>query len=301
MNNFLSIDIGGTFIKSALIDEQGQIISRDRVKTPQTELAFKKIFHEIIQANYDKIIGVGVCCPGKVNSQTGVVYYGGALTYLHRFDFKSIINEKFSLLFSIVNDGKAAALAESWLGQLKGINNGAVVVLGTGVGGGLIINGKLYQGSHFQAGELSFILQTAFTEDENAILGNTGSAVNFIKRASLILGFDDNTDGVRVFSELNQVSRQSNLYQAFIDYCQQIAYVIVQLQVILDLDKIVIGGGISAQPLVIQEIQYQYNRYQERLPIFKKNFHSIKIAACQFQNDANLIGAVYPILNEIYK
>ena len=109
---------------------------------------------------------------------------------------------------AVTNDGKAAALAEWWLGNLKGIQNGAAITLGTGLGGGVIVEGKLIQGAHFQAGELSFLLNATKRSDapENAeqpnnqgltlqqLAGFSGSAVAMIRRSAQLLGLADLAD-----------------------------------------------------------------------------------------------------------
>ena len=74
---------------------------------------------------------------------------------------------------------------------------------------------------------------------------------------------------------------------------------IINLQVTLDLDKLVIGGGISAQPILIQEIKYQYRSVRKQLPLLEMNFKEISIEACLYGNEANLLGAVYNLLLSI--
>ena len=81
---------------------------------------------------------------------------------MHGFDLKGYFRNTYGKGCTIINDGKAAALCELWLGNLRGITNGIVLTLGTGVGGGIIIDGKLHQGTTFQAGELSFMTQDPF-------------------------------------------------------------------------------------------------------------------------------------------
>ena len=124
---------------------------------------------------------------------------------------------------AVTNDGKAAALAEWWLGNLKGIQNGAAITLGTGLGGGVIVEGKLIQGAHFQAGELSFLLNATKRSDapENAeqpnnqgltlqqLAGFSGSAVAMIRRSAQLLGLADLADGKAVFDAINQKSHRS--------------------------------------------------------------------------------------------
>lgn len=159
---------------------------------------------KIIQNFEGKINGVGISCPGRIDKKTGCVYNGGALTFLHNVGLRAFVEESFKLPCAVSNDGKAAALAELWLGNLKNIQNGAAITLGTGVGGGLIMNGKLIEGSHFQAGELSFLLRTPEKVDRTNTIGYTGSAVHFIETAAKKLQLEDQNDGTRVFEAINK-------------------------------------------------------------------------------------------------
>ena len=158
-SNYLSIDIGGTNIKLALIDHSGQIQSKKQVRTPHEYGEFIATLENEIELVQNEIRGIAFCCPGKVDTETGMISFGGALPFLDGISFIDEFQPKFDVPVSVINDGKAAALSELWLGNLNGIENGLALVLGTGIGGGLILDGKLYQGKNFQAGELSFMMK----------------------------------------------------------------------------------------------------------------------------------------------
>ena len=105
---------------------------------------------------------------------------------------------------SALNDGKAAALAELATGRLKGVTNGAALVLGSVLGGGIIINDKLFQGSHFQAGELTFLLSLQMKKlDPSLMQGTTLSAVGLITKVNEILASLDLKDGLLAFKAIN--------------------------------------------------------------------------------------------------
>lgn len=158
---YLGIDIGGTNIKSGLVDKSGQITNQYKLKTPQNlpdlKLAIIDIVNQAQALVGDQLKGVGFSSPGRVVSETGVVHVGGAIPFIDGLNFKHFIKENFGLPAAAINDGKAAAQAELWQGHLTDVENGLVLLLGTGVGGGIVLNGQLHQGSHFQAGELSYM------------------------------------------------------------------------------------------------------------------------------------------------
>lgn len=105
---------------------------------------------------------------------------------------------------SAENDAKAAALCEQWLGELKGVDTGAVMTLGTGVGGGIVVGGKLLHGSSFQAGELSWMItnQEAGLKEMAAYTGARCSAVRMVKRVNQELGNEDLADGLAAFAAI---------------------------------------------------------------------------------------------------
>ena len=295
---FLSIDIGGTYIKHALINGSGQIISLEKISTP-TELGhFKKALATIVTYHQDTIKAIAISSPGKIDSENGVIYHGGSLTFLHEFQIKSFMEKLTQLPCHIMNDGKAAALAELWLGQLKGIQNGGVMTLGTGVGGGLILDGTLHSGSHFQAGELSFMFLSAnYPADVSTIAGARGSAVNFIKQAASALALADSLDGKTVFNELEKKNTQ--IYPLFESFCRDIAFIIINLQSVVDLEKIAIGGGISAQPLLVEEIKKQYLGILNSIPLLSSMLTPVELTTCHFRNEAGLLGALYHLLEKL--
>ena len=292
--NYLSIDIGGTNIKLALINHSGQIQSKKQVRTPHEYSEFIATLENEIELVQDEIRGIAFSCPGKVDTETGLISFGGALPFLDGISFIEEFQEKYQVHVSVINDGKAAALSELWLGNLNGIENGLALVLGTGIGGGLIRDGKLYQGKNFQAGELSFLMKQSGKPSFEDMYGMTGSAVGLVKKVNLELGTEDTKDGAAAFEAINQ--KDPSVYPIFEAFAKEIAYMICNVQAILDLEKIVIGGGISAQPIVTEEIRKQYRAVRAELPFLEATLTEVEIDSCRFLNDANLLGALYQLL-----
>jgi len=140
--------------------------------------------------------------PGKVDHHDETIYGGGALQFLDQVNLPAAL--QLAVPVSVENDGKAAALAELWLGNLKNVQNGAAVVLGTGVDGGLILNGQLYAGSHFQAGELSFmVLDTDLSNQANQA-----------EKSSLSEFLVWTNSGLKFTPEMTVDERQAAMYQA---------------------------------------------------------------------------------------
>lgn len=296
---YLGIDIGGTHIKCAKVYGNGEMGEKHKVDTP-SDLSglLDQIDHLFNLYEREDILSVAMSLPGKVDSREGVVYFGGSLDYLHQFNFKKHFKEKYQKKCTIINDGKAAALCELWLGNLKNTKNGMVLTLGTGVGGGIIIDGKFHQGSHFQAGEFSFLNKNVFNHDRQNIVGFELSAVNFIENSSQLLDLSKPYDGKLVFKEINKKSN-NDLIEFFENYCRSIVNLIINLQAILDVEKVLIGGGISEQPSLIEEIRTQYKLIREQSYVYGHMFEPLLIDTCAFKNDSNILGAVFADIRKI--
>ena len=297
--NYLSIDIGGTYTKFGLIDHSGNFVKTWKQPTAKTLTSFKQMLQNEIQTQESKIKGIAMSCPGRVDSTSGYIYTGGSLLFLYDFAIKEWLRTITALPFSIINDGKAAALAEWWIGNLKEIENGAAVVLGTGIGGGLILDNRLYQGPHSQAGELSFLIRQSEVKEKSQMYGYHGSAVRFINEATKIVGTSSD-DYKKVFEVLAEKSDEE-LGKLFKNYCRTIAVILVNMQVLLDLEKIVIGGGISAQKLLIDTVNEQYEQLLVEEPLLKQTFSKMMIEGCAFRNSSNLLGALYQLLQQLDK
>jgi len=287
--NYLTIDIGGTYIKHALVNEKFELSQRRKIKTPRDK---ESLINAIIgiTSEQENLDGVSICCPGKVTTD-GVIYYGGMLTFMHETPLAQIVSEKLAIPCTVINDGKAAALAEHAMGNLKGISNGIAMILGSGVGGGLIINNQLFMGHNSQAGEFSFMIKDEFAKPllKNTV-GAELSAVNFVQSCAKILGLEDLDDGQKVFEEIAK-GENTVLLEIYRKYCRKVAALILNLQAVYDNEKLVIGGGVSAQDILVDEILTQYHNILDEMEIIGKMIKPLKIERCAFSNDANLLGA----------
>ncbi|KRM27665.1 ROK family protein [Schleiferilactobacillus harbinensis] len=293
---YLSIDIGGTNIKYALMDGAGKILEKGTEPTPNGGLLqFMAMLTEVVNRYADQIKGVAVAAPGKVGVDHRTIHFGGALPFLDGLDLRKALAGVFDGPIVVENDGKAAALAELWLGNLKGIQNGAAIVLGTGIGGGVILDGRLLYGSHQQAGEFSF-MSSHYDEPQfiKAAAGSTGSAVRMVRTIGTVAQLADPGDGHAVFELVN--AQKEPAWTIFKEFAQRIAALILSIQAVVDVDRYVIGGGISAQPIVVTQINQAYSDLLKENEIIEKTLTRPEIVTAKFQNDANLFGALYSYL-----
>ena len=288
----LAIDFGGTQVKSALVSEQFAIEkSLPTQSSPQNLEQAIDVIDQIVTSVEVDLSGIAISVLGTVDTEEGVIYHGGLLRFFHGFRIKEVLEAKYHLPVMALNDGKAAALAELATGHLQGVTNGAALVLGSGLGGGFIINGKLFQGSHFQAGELTFLLPVQMEKvDPSLMRGMTLSAVGLITKVNEVLGNSDLKDGLAAFKAIN--AGDKTVYSLFESYCRNLAITILNLQTIFDVETFVIGGGISAQPILIEEVNRQFDKVHHEIDFIGKIIKRPEIVACH-HNGANLIGAAY--------
>ena len=296
----LSIDIGGTRIKSAVMNENAQILKQSDVPSPRSsESELMQTMQEIIRTNQAGVQGIAVCMPGKIDPGRGMVLGAGSFPFLKDYPLAERLSALSGLPVSLCNDGKSAAAAELWQGSMKGIRNGLVYVIGTAIGGGIIINGEVLNGPHFLAGELSNILidktRRGFSLDNIAARqgGSYGMLLNYRQKT----GSTDMIDGREFFRRLE--AGEAAAKNVFEDFCRFTAANLLSLQTVLDLERVAIGGGISAQPAVTDGIR---EALRELFTDLRKVSHTgtaePEIVRCRFGNDANLIGALWFFLNK---
>lgn len=290
MKTYLTLDVGGSAIKYALIQEDLKIIEKASVPTPLDTL---ENFIEIIGKIYDQyasqIEGIAISMPGIIDPNKGYSYTGGALRYIDKLETVKVLKERCPTNITIGNDAKCAANAEIGFGNLQNIQDGAVVILGTGIGGCLIKDHCVHTGRHFSAGEFSFIktdYHDPFGWDHawstrNGILG-------LLSRVQEELQTEEKLTGIEIFEMANNGNEK--VISAIDQFSKEVALQIFNVHIIFDCEKVAIGGGISAQPLLIELIQKNLHMIFENLGF---EVARPEIVPCFFRNDANLIGALY--------
>ena len=294
---FLVLDVGGSSIKYAVMNENAEFIEKGDTPTPMDNI---EQFIEVVGTIFDKyegrIKGMTMSMPGRIDSDRGYLFTGGSLEYNTDKEIVSILQKRCPVPITVENDGKCAALAEAWLGSLKECDDGVVVILGTGVGGGIIKDKKLHKGKNFIAGEFSFIFtnnagfEGKFSHIWAGQAGVSGLCTPVAKVKNL--GVEE-VDGVKVFEYANNGDKE--VLNILDDYCHRLVLQLFNLQYIYDPEKIAIGGGISKQELLIKYIKDNVEKHYNNL---KPPFMPIKpeVVTCKFYNDSNLIGALYNYL-----
>lgn len=295
---YLAIDVGGTYVKYALITKEGHIHLKDKKPTVMDTL---DIFLDSLVSIYESvketelIEGIALSMPGLIDGDTGFMYTGGNILCIKNINIVELMEQRCKVTVTVENDAKAAALAELWSGSLKECKNAVVMVCGTGIGGAIIQNRKILRGTHFMAGEFSYTMTEGKKEYqlENTFAANAGIKA-LIQYVSEETGSSPETlNGELIFKMANE--GEVKVLLGLKRYIQQITVQINNYQYILDPEVIAIGGGISVQPLFIQLIREELKKINE---VYPWSLPIPQVTVCKYFNDANLIGAVYAHLNK---
>ncbi|WP_179395119.1 ROK family protein [Lacticaseibacillus absianus] len=274
------IDIGGTTIKFARYAD-GALTARFAEASPATLDAFYAVLSAAVEKLKEAgpLTGVAISSPGAVNQATGVIEGASALPYIHNFKIVPELERRFGLPVAIENDANCAALAEVASGAAAGRQRVAVLVLGTGVGGAIIAEGRVAHGHHLLGGEFGYMLQNGDT------LSHQGTAVAVAKAYEAASG--EVVSGQDVFEraaagDALAVRLTEQMYQA-------LAEAIFNLQYSFDPEVFLIGGGISRNPALIPGIERHLDQVMATVEIADVK---PSVMSCKYLEAANLMGAV---------
>ncbi|UTI42880.1 ROK family protein [Niallia sp. RD1] len=282
--SLLVMDIGGSSVKFAVWEKE-QLVDKGSFVTPKTWDEMKQEMVQLkgkMDAKYT-IDGVAFSAPGAVNQSKGVIEGASAVPYIHHFPVFFELEKLLGCPISMENDANCAGLAEVWRGAAKGLQNVLFVVIGSGIGGAVIVDGKVRHGKHLFGGEFGYMLLK-----EDKTFSDLGTAVNMAKRYSKRMELETELSGKEVFELAEQgdeIAKEE--VETFYHY---LAIGIYNLQYSFDPEKIIIGGGVSSKEGLLDELNVHLAKVVESAKIAP---FIPEVAICEFQNDANLIGAVY--------
>ena len=303
-------DIGGTTVKLGLFDAEGNVLDKWEIKShtenegaailPDTaEAILKKI--EERKLNTEEIAGIGVGVPGPV-SIDGIVPHTANLGWGYKEVTKEL-SERTGLLCKAANDANVAALGEMWVGGAKGHKDILLLTLGTGVGGGIIVDGKILTGAHGAGGEIGHIHVEDHIE-EHCGCGNQGcleqfaSATGIARLAREALAESDEPSLLRegeatakdVFDALKKGDALAKgVAERFAKY---LGTGIAVMTAILDPEVIVIGGGVSKAGEILLDYIREYYK-----PYAYKSAKDTEFALAKLGNDAGIYGCAKLVLD----
>ena len=291
----LSIDIGGTAVKMGLVDHEGAIHARheasvcfDHYQTPILTTVIREA-QAFLARESAQIEGIGVSATGQVDDRAGaVIGTNGKIPHYEGSQIKRDMEAAFGVPVFALNDANAAALGECFAGRAKGVQNVLMVTLGTGVGGGIVLGGKIFGGTRGIAGELGHF--TLYQDGPRCPCGKRGCFESYAATTALVRRAKEATgeadmNGRIVFSRAADGDQAMlAVLSAWID---DIAAGISGLVHIFNPQMVLIGGGVSAQEaLLIAPLRERVLR--SVMPRFAE---CLQLEAATLGNDAGMIGA----------
>lgn len=304
-DKIIGVDIGGTSIKLALFDSSGIVSKKWSIPTNCKDKGFH-IPYEIVDSierkfdetgtSLDELAGIGIGVPGPVDeSQVKRAVNLG----WDNFPLKQIVEQKLRVPVALLNDANAAALGEFWQGSAEQLKDIVFITVGTGVGGGIIVNGQIVNGHHSSGGEIGHI-PVKSAEKRVCGCGNLnclecyGSASGMVKTMNQLAGTTLVSDTKELFELVkigNPFARET--LNVTIDYLARALSGILNT---IDPEELVIGGGVSeAGSLFIDPLKNALEQY-----VFPQIRDGLQVRRASLGNDAGVYGAAYQII-EILK
>lgn len=316
----IAIDLGGTTSKMAIITPEGDILEKWSIPTDISNQGSQivaniigSIDRKIVEKgiNTDQLLGIGMGTPGSVNHIEGTVIGAYNLNWSTLQDIKGQFNDAFSVPFYLENDANIAALGEQWQGAGNNEDHVVMVTLGTGVGGGVVIDGHLLHGAMGSAGEIGHI-----TIDPDSIFDCTCGKKGCLEALASATGVVNlaihyiatNQTPTSLSDILNQEKELTS--KDIFDHAQagdQVALEIVDqfsrylglacshLANILNSSKIILGGGVSQAGEFLRQQVEDYTR-QYAFPTIRDTTH---VVLATLGNDAGILGGARLVLNGV--
>lgn len=289
--NILAIDIGGTMIKYGLVSFDGKILSTDKIKTEASKglnNILNKIDNIFKRYKENNPVGIAVSGTGQINGMIGKVIGGNPIipNWIGT-NLVKILEEKYNLPIVLENDVNCVALGEKWVGAGKDLSNFICLTIGTGIGGGIILNNQLFRGENFVAGEFGHILI------------KKGEFEQFASTTALIRLVKERTGKTLNGKEIFDLEKKEILeYQEVIsEWIENLTDGLSSIIYCFNPANIILGGG------VIEQGEALINRIKNSLfkkigPQFKEK---LNITQAKLGNNAGIIGASYLLLEKINK
>lgn len=278
-------DIGGSAVKHGFWQNE-TLSEQAQFKTPDTLNEMKEQMFEVIETHKNKgVEGIGISSPGAVNVKERRIDGISAVPYLHHFPIFDELESCFGLPVTIENDANCAGISEIELGAGKEAMNAVFIVLGTGVGGSIFINRQIYKGSHLFGGELGLLVN-----NQETTLSSVGTIVKVANKYNELTGKEVN--GKDIFELVEK--KDELAIKLLDDMYWAIAHSLYNVQVSMDPELVIIGGGVSAREELPTEIG---RRLQELLEKHLVPEIMPEIKRCHYLNDANLVGAAMNFIN----
>ncbi len=306
---YVGIDLGGTNIAVGIVTPEGEIVKKTSVPA-RADRPFEEIFadmaaciHKLLDEtgiSVDELKSIGIGTPGCIDTEKGMLIFAGNFKYGKMVNYRDLMAKHFDIPVYIGNDANVAALAEVKAGAAKGAKNAIMVTLGTGVGGGIIIDGKIYEGHLTAAGELGHIVLVH--DGEQCTCGRKGCWEAYASVTGLVrqtkAAMKAHPESIMNKTPMEQVNGRTSFdaakkgdkaaLEVVANYQEYITEGLADLVNIFSPEIIVVGGGIC------KEGEYLLGPVKEKLQgrVFGAGLLPERnVVPAQLGNDAGVIGA----------
>lgn len=315
-NKVVGIDVGGTNLRAALINENGEIIKRLTVPSGADkgiELVVENLGNLIEEIKEgENVDGVGIGIPGIIDTAKGMITQAPNILHVHNYPLRDVLMEKIGkdIPLFIENDANCAALGELWKGVGEDVNSLVLLTIGTGLGGGIILDGKLWRGADGMAGEVGHM--TISLDGAKCNCGNTGCLETFASaigiRRMVKEGLETDGESLETIlrergrnapkERLPEIVRESAIegdkFALWIweEFGRALGIAVANLVNLLNVEMIVISGGLSnAWELFIDKLVAEAKKRGLRAPIDR-----VQIVKSLLSGDAGLLGAAHLVI-----
>lgn len=296
-----SVDCGGTYIKAALVDCRGNIIRRKKCST-EAERGMRVVVKNLAStaralalAGEYEIAGVALGMAGAIDYKNGILLQSPNFADSENFPLKAELERELDLPVFLENDANAYAMGEKWIGAGRGFNSLLCLTIGTGVGGGIILNNELWRGIDGTAGELGHV--TIYPGGWKCKCGNRGCLEAYISAAGIMrMVKKAKRHGTLKHKNITpQLVYEAALRgdSAAVEIWQEVGRILgiglATFVNIFNVEAIIIGGGIaSAYDFFIERAKLEMRKRAFKLPAER-----IKLLKAELGDDAGILGAAY--------
>ena len=283
----LAFDIGGTEIKYAVCDENFNLTEKKSIPTNAQE-GGKRIIERVVEIakSFENIDRIGISTAGQVDSVKGkIVYATDSILGYTGTEIKTIVEAETGILTAVENDVNSAAIGEAVFGAAKGHDSFICLTYGTGIGGAIYLNEKLFTGNSFSAGEFGHIVTHA--GGKSCTCGGCGCYEAYASASALVNSVSEKLGKTMNGREIFENFDNPEIRCIIDEWIDEIVIGLKGLVYIFNPSLIVAGGGIMNESYITDEINAKLQK--ELMASFRK----VKVVKALMGNDANKLGAAY--------
>jgi glucokinase len=289
------VDLGGTHVSAAVAGASGELIAQvgepvDRHAGPELILSqVATLVQRLVAGQAGRLARLAIGCPGIISADTGVVLGAANLDGWRRVPVRDRLESALSVPVRLENDVNLGALGEGWRGAARGLRDYVFIALGTGVGGGVVVNGRLVRGAHGYGGEIAYLVsETGLIGADYKDRGNLEARIGApaLERRALAQGISGGVEGLFAAAKAGHPPATEIVDEVV----RRLAAAVMNVAAVLDPETVIIGGGLSRQGDALLE--------PLRGTVAAMGGPPVTILPAALGPDAQLYGAIYAALED---